>query len=114
MALTTERIRELYQEVQRRAAQLDAAGQYSFGGWFPIAVELVEAEVRKDDEALIAQMLDHIERNTCTHEETHRGGVIWEICDGCGAKWADDEGGKPPFAWPKVVLAARARLEKAP
>lgn len=74
----------------------------------------IEAEVRKDDEALIAQMLDHIERNTCTHEETHRGGVIWEICDGCGAKWADDEGGKPPFAWPKVVLAARARLEEPP
>jgi ribosomal protein L37AE/L43A len=77
-------------------------------------VRKVVDEVRKDDEALIRQMLDHIERNTCTHEETHRGGVIWEICDGCGAKWADDEGGKPPFAWPKVVLAAHARLEEPP
>lgn len=73
----------------------------------------IERAVRAQDQALIRQMLDHIERNTCTHEETHRGGVIWEICDGCGAKWADDEGGKPPFAWPKVVLAARSRLEKA-
>ncbi len=33
--------------------------------------------------------------NTCSHENTHRGGVLWEICDDCGAKWADDEGGRP-------------------
>lgn len=32
-------------------------------------------------------------RHVCLHEERHRGGIIWEICDMCGAKWADDRGG---------------------
>jgi len=47
-------------------------------------------------------------RNHCTHEETYRGGAIWEICSSCGAKWADDEGGKPLDAhdMPKVILKA--------
>ena len=36
--------------------------------------------------------------NTCVHEETYRGGTIWEICSQCGMKWADDEGGKPDDA----------------
>lgn len=34
----------------------------------------------------------------CLHESRHRGGVIWEICDDCGAKWTDDEGGFKPSA----------------
>lgn len=33
----------------------------------------------------------------CTHEETHRGGAIWTICDMCGAAFADDEGGVPAY-----------------
>jgi len=52
----------------------------------------------------------YAERNTCTHEETHRGGFLWEICDSCGAKWADDEGGKPEFTEPTEISAARAAL----
>jgi hypothetical protein len=32
-------------------------------------------------------------KHICPHEETHRAGAIWEICDSCGMKWADDEGG---------------------
>ena len=66
------------------------------------------------DAALIRELVDHIERNTCTHEETHRGGAIWEICDSCGARWADDEGGKPEFKWPAVVEKARAILALRP
>lgn len=31
-----------------------------------------------------------------------------------GAKWADDEGGKPEFKWPKVVERAHAMLAAAP
>lgn len=54
----------------------------------------------------------HIERNTCLHEETYRGGAIWEICHQCGAKWADDEGGKPEFKWPEHVEQARALIAK--
>lgn len=63
---------------------------------------------------LAKDLLREIERQTCTHEETHRGGFVWEICDSCGAKWADDEGGKPEFKWPKVVERAHAMLAKAP
>lgn len=70
--------------------------------------------LRKQDTELIRQMLEYIEQNTCQHEETHRGGAIWEICDGCNAQWADDRGGKPKFAWAPIVLAARARLEGKP
>ena len=71
-----------------------------------------QAEVT--DAALIRELVDHIERNTCTHEGTHRGGAIWEVCDSCGARWADDEGGKPEFKWPAVVEKARAILALRP
>lgn len=63
---------------------------------------------------LAKDLLREIERQTCAHEETHRGGFLWEICDSCGAKWADDEGGKPEFKWPKVVEKARAMIEGTP
>ena len=59
---------------------------------------------------LANDLLREIERQTCTHEETHRGGFLWEICDSCGAKWADDEGGKPEFKWSKAVERAHAML----
>jgi hypothetical protein len=59
---------------------------------------------------LIRQLVGHIEVQTCTHDETHRGGAIWEICDACGEKWADDEGGMPAFEWPAIVEKAREYL----
>ena len=34
--------------------------------------------------------------NLCRHESTHRGGVLWTICDDCGQQWADDRGGFKP------------------
>ncbi len=57
----------------------------------------------------LRSVLEYAERETCTHEETHRGGSIWEICDFCGKKWADDEGGKPDDAHdlPQVLTDAR-------
>lgn len=61
---------------------------------------------------LIQDLLRHVERNTCEHEETYRGGAIWEICSMCGAKWADDEGGKPEFVWPDYVEKARKLIQK--
>ena len=77
------------------------------------SIAILEA-ARKQDTELIRQLVEYIEQNTCQHEETHRGGAIWEICDGCNAQWADDRGGKPKFAWAPIVLAARARLEETP
>ena len=66
---------------------------------------------------LLQQALDALENVTqfaeaqiCMHEETYRGGVLWEICSQCGAKWADDEGGKPKFKWPKETNAARKTI----
>ena len=47
---------------------------------------------------VLRNVTDEAVRNHCGHETTHRGGVIWEICDDCGARWADDEGGKPENA----------------
>lgn len=87
---------------------------HDVGVWVVRVCRAVEAEVRKQDDALIRQLVEYIEQNTCQHEETHRGGAIWEICDGCNAQWADDRGGKPKFAWAPIVLAARARLGGKP
>ena len=58
----------------------------------------------------LQRLLSWSDRQVCTHEETHRGGAIWEICDMCGAKWADDEGGKPEFKWPDEIEGARTAL----
>lgn len=76
-------------------------------------LKLLEA-VPTDAETIIRALLDHIERNTCEHHETYRGGLIWEICAACGAKFADDEGGMPEFKWPEPVERARAFLLAAP
>jgi len=57
-------------------------------------------------EALKGVLFEY-DRNTCAHEETHRGGSLWTICDQCGRKWADDEGGFQPYADPTAVANAR-------
>ena len=62
------------------------------------------------DRELLERVLREYERQVCTHEETYRGGSIWEICTMCNAKWADDEGGKPEFKWPKHIDDLRAIL----
>lgn len=61
----------------------------------------------------LRMVLNYAERETCKHEETWRGGAIWEICSCCGAKWADDEGGKPEWQDPPEWAAARAAIAKA-
>lgn len=45
--------------------------------------------------ALITSLRDVIELhdlNTCLHEDVHRGGSIWTICDQCGRRRASGEG----------------------
>lgn len=73
---------------------------------------LAAKQVVMPERELIAGLVREIERNTCTHEETHRGGVIWEICDSCGAKWSDDRNPKPEFKWPECVENARTLLAR--
>lgn len=73
-------------------------------------IERLQAERDKAVEAFRVAM-DHYERNICHHESTHRGGFLWTICDDCGAKWADDEGGFRPFEYPPEIEAARATIQ---
>lgn len=70
--------------------------------------EITSEEVNQVVLSALRDALAYIERNHCEHEETHRGGAIWEICDGCGEAWADDKGGKPVDAGdlePKIQAA---------
>ena len=55
-------------------------------------------------------LLEHVDRETCRHESTHRGGSIWTICDLCDRKWADDRGGFIPYSEPASMAAARLAL----
>ena len=57
--------------------------------------------------------LDYFDRNTCQHEDTHRGGFLWTICSDCGKKWADDEGGFVPYSDPPAIANLRAALDAA-
>lgn len=81
-------------------------------------ITALEAESQRLREALEKAdvMLRWADLQWCAHDETHRGGAIWEICDQCGAKWADDEGGRPADAGsqPKQLsdyIETRAALE---
>ncbi len=58
-------------------------------------------------------LLQYAEQSECRHEETHRGGAIWTICDGCDRKWADDRGGFVPYVEPEPIAWARTILSKA-
>ncbi len=62
-------------------------------------------------EKALENLIDYSCKGVCTHEETYRGGVLWEVCKQCGAKWADDEGGKSRFQWPKEILEAKDTLD---
>jgi len=66
-----------------------------------------------DLQAALRDVLDHYERNICHHENTHRGGAIWTICDDCDTKWADDRGGFVPFEYPPEIKAAQALASAA-
>ena len=61
----------------------------------------------------LSGLLEFVDRNTCEHDDTHRAGIIWTVCDGCGMKWADDEGGFVPHTDAPAVAHARAVLSAA-
>jgi ribosomal protein L37AE/L43A len=58
----------------------------------------------------LRNLLSHVDEITCRHEQTHRGGTIWTICEDCGCEWADDRGGFQPYQDAKEVTAARKTL----
>lgn len=78
-----------------------------------IKAEIARIQGGKVTELRLAlrRLLDYSYKNTCQHDETHRGGVLWEICDSCGAKWADDRGGKPLWMDPPEWTAAEIALK---
>lgn len=84
--------------------------EHAWGDAPPIPTGGGEADLR----AALKALLDHVDINTCLHEDTHRGGLIWTICDACDAKWADDEGGFVPHVDGPAVAAARTILAAAP
>ena len=60
--------------------------------------------------AALQALLARDEKQTCQHEETRRGGIIWTICNACGRSWADDQGGFTPFVEPPEWTQAYAAL----
>jgi hypothetical protein len=61
----------------------------------------------------LSALLGYVEHNTCTHEQTHRSGVIWTICDGCGQKWSDDKNPFKGYIEPAQITNARIALISA-
>ncbi len=57
------------------------------------------------------RLAEEAESRLCQHDYTHRGGVLWTICDECGEKWADDRGGFKPYQTPAYIAEARAALK---
>ena len=90
-------------------------GPHCAGSCEGAAYQIEIRRLKAENEALrkaLREVMDRDMRNTCQHEDTHRGGAIWEICSSCGAMWADDEGGKPewqdPPEWTKAYKALAA------
>lgn len=84
-------------------------------GW-NFAIEHMKPEEDIMSQQLIEagkKLLAYAERNTCTHEETYRGGAIWEICSSCDVKWADDRGGRPEYVEPPEFQAMRDAIDQA-
>ena len=86
--------------------------------WFEPGESISEADAQLIEAApgllgALHGLLDHVERETCMHEETERLGFLWTRCIACGRRWADDEGGMPDFEWPAEVEAARAAIASA-
>ena len=63
--------------------------------------------------AELRSLADRAEQEQCHHDSTHRGGILWTICDDCNEKWADDEGGFKPYVVPNWIQSARKAAELA-
>ena len=118
--LTDEAVDRAGEEFARDGAEDNlgsvAENKYAFirGAFF--ARSIYEARLAEDAKVqaglveALQDLLAYAESQICSHEETHRGGAIWEICDICGDCWADDDGGKPPRQDPEEIVATRSAL----
>ena len=87
-----------------RVPSVDAAGGISLRSECILSLPELVAAVRR--------LLALHDESVCVHESCTRGGAIWTICDDCGQKWADDEGGFVPYSDPPDVDEARALLRR--
>jgi len=62
----------------------------------------------------LRKALAYADQNICRHDTTMRGGMIWTICEDCGEKWADDEGGFKPSPWGELYREASDALNQLP
>ena len=101
-------------EALRLAEKIEVEYFLTLKEWRDAAAELrrLHAMNKQLLEALEA-LLKRDVRNTCRLQRTHRGGVIWEICDDCGQKWAAYRNGKPDWTDPVEWNNARAALAAA-
>jgi hypothetical protein len=81
----------------------------------PVHLRYIRADIAEGLLRALAGVIGLVENGTCFHAETYRGGLIWTICQDCGAKWADDEGGfnapKAPIELIEAQEAIRAAKE---
>lgn len=100
------------------ASEQNANAQHIAANSPDVVIATIDELLRlREENARLKEALENLLRfaecQICYHESTHRGGSIWTICDDCGAKWADDEGGKPEFKEPNEIVNARKALAAA-
>ena len=87
----------------------DISFQDTSGARLRVDRAMLQRRVEELEKALRA-LIGRAEGEACYHQKRHRGGTIWEICDDCGEKWADDRGGfKKHKEW-KEITASRIAL----
>jgi hypothetical protein len=83
-----------------------------------LQAELDESKKQRDDalarvyelKELLSKLLSFADAQICRHEDTYRGGYLWEICRECGAQWSDDQGGMPEFEEPAILVEVKKVL----
>jgi polyhydroxyalkanoate synthesis regulator phasin len=90
-------VASLKEDVQRAIKQRDMWDKANSEARQQLAAANGRVEMLRE---ALTGLRDYALKSVCYHDETHRAGAIWEICDLCGKKWADDEGGKPEFKEP--------------
>ena len=103
-SITTSGVHLDVEELVRRLGSVED----TLGDIAPVAQPVDEL----DPIGQIKFALEYADAHICRHEATKRGGAIWTICEDCGQKWADDEGGFKPSRWPDIVDKALDAIRK--
>ena len=92
---------------------------HRFTSWVATETELVISSgvsikdpLAKEAAESLEYALNELGKTVCLHEETHRAGAIWTICDQCERKWADDRNPFTPYREPPELTQAYSTLTK--